>query len=197
METYDAILVLGRGIDQEGNIPDSAKDTVNKAVDLYKKGVSERIIFSGKWSYKYQGEYSTTEAEAMAEYARELGLPEDAILIENESDDTVTNVYFIKTKFLIPNNWRKVLLVTIEVIETRAFMILKKVLGPDYRCDVVVVDYKLPEDIREDVIRTESKKVEWTRKSSKKFKDRDHESIYKADREIVAGLLNGTIKPVT
>lgn len=192
METFDAILVLGRGIDQVGNLPDSAKATVRKAVELYKTGIASRIIFSGKWSYRAPKPYPITEAEAMASYAEGLGLPKEVTYIEKESDDTPTNIYFTKLKFLIPNSWTRVLLVSVEIFYKRAFLNLRKILGPDYQCEVKLADFSFPEDRREELKEIESDKLKMAEELLSKLKDGDHEAIYQADRKFLGLPINNT-----
>ena len=46
MEQVDAILVLGRGIYADGSIPESAKATIRKAIELYKQDVSENVVLA-------------------------------------------------------------------------------------------------------------------------------------------------------
>ena len=44
MKHYDVALVLGKGIYEDGSIPDSAKAMVKKAVELYKAKQVDRVI---------------------------------------------------------------------------------------------------------------------------------------------------------
>lgn len=66
------------------------KESVQKAVDLYKSGLVPKIIFSGGLNPKY----SVIEAPAMALEAIGLGVPQGDILIEDKSTNTLENVVF-------------------------------------------------------------------------------------------------------
>lgn len=172
MDKYDSILVLGRGIYEDGSIPDSAKATIKKAVELYKQGLAPRIIFSGKWSYKIDYTPPFTEAEAMANYAKSLGLPDKAVVLEKDSYNTTLNVYNVKKQILEPNNWYRVVLISLDPIYKRAFNDLKKMLGPNYQCKLVIVDFKFPEE------------------KYQKLKE-DEESKFKIVEEFYAGIADG------
>lgn len=68
----------------------SRKDSVEKTVDLYHKGMLSKAVFSGGIN-KYSGE---VEGNAMAMEAVKLGMPEKDILIENKATNTLENVLF-------------------------------------------------------------------------------------------------------
>lgn len=129
---YDIILVLGIGIREDGSLPESAKSLVRKSVELAQKNVAPKVAFSGRWSYSLSYTPPLTEAEAMSRYAASLGLSEDAVLIENESITTVSNLCLLKDKYLEPNNLRKVLLVTLQPLAKRALFNAEMVLGPHH-----------------------------------------------------------------
>ena len=47
---YDCILVLGAGLRADGSPSDMLRDRLRGAVELYRQGVSERILLSGDCS---------------------------------------------------------------------------------------------------------------------------------------------------
>lgn len=141
MEHYDTLLVLGLGIRPDGSLPDSAKALVEKTADLYKQQVARTIIFSGRWSYRLNYTPPTTEAEAMAHHAETLGIPTGAILIENESNTTISNLCLLKTDFCEPRHFHRILLVTLEPLAQRALFNAEMVFGSDYRLNTAFADY--------------------------------------------------------
>ncbi len=66
------------------------KESVEKAVELYKNGSIPKIIFSGGVNKKT----GIIESEAMTEEAIKLGVPRNDVLIENKSTNTLENVLF-------------------------------------------------------------------------------------------------------
>ncbi|MCR4277609.1 MAG: YdcF family protein [Candidatus Berkelbacteria bacterium] len=182
---YDAILVFGRGVYKDGSTSESAKSTVEEAVKLYDSGQADKIIFSGKWTYTLDYTPPTTEARAMANYAKNLGLPEKAILLEEEAYTTVTNAYFIKKKFLIPNNWTRIALVSVYPMGQRALWTLELVLGPDYNCELINTDFSFPPEILKEKESKEKEKRECGLELCKlhSLKPGDHETIFRVTEE--------------
>jgi hypothetical protein len=73
-----------------------------------------------------------TEADAMAAHARAHGLPPAASFIEDESRDTIGNAWFVRRRWLEPNDWRSIRVVTTDYHIPRAAWIFRKVLGPTW-----------------------------------------------------------------
>lgn len=64
---------------------------IEKATELYQQGLSKNIIVSGRGPF-YSEDNSVTEAEKYAHIAKEKGVPESAIIIENKSITIPDNV---------------------------------------------------------------------------------------------------------
>src|SRR4051812_15721772 len=128
----DAIVVLGRGVDPDAALPALAKQRVERAAELFAWGVAPRLIFSGRCSLMTETEPSRTEAAAMAEYAMSLGIPSRAVILEEESRDTIGNAYFVLRRFLEPNDWMSIRVVTSDFHIQRTAWVFQKVLGLGY-----------------------------------------------------------------
>jgi uncharacterized SAM-binding protein YcdF (DUF218 family) len=128
----DAIVVLGRGVDPDGALPRLAKQRVERAAELFAWDVAPRLIFSGRCSLMTDVMPPRTEAAAMADYAIALGLPRRAILVEEESRDTIGNAYFVLRRFLEPNDWMSIRVVTSDFHIQRSAWVFQKVLGLGY-----------------------------------------------------------------
>ncbi len=131
----DALIVLGGGINANGEISLTSKSRIEKAVKIFNSGYANHLILSGKASFSKNPIPARTEAQIMKEYAVLLGVPTEKILLEEDSRDTIGNAYFVKNKFLEPNNWRDVGVVTSEYHLPRAEYIFKKVLGEQYKIE--------------------------------------------------------------
>lgn len=127
-----AIVVLGRGLDADGSLPELATLRVRRAAELLAWDVAPRIIFSGRCSLMLPGEPPRTEAAAMAAYAESLGLPREVMHLEEESRDTVGNAYFTMKRWLEPNDWASIRVVTSDFHIPRASWVFQKVLGLRY-----------------------------------------------------------------
>ena len=127
----DAIVVLGGGVNADGTLTRIAETRVERAVELYQHRVAPRVIMSGRCSLGGP-EPPRTEAAAMAGHARALGVPEDALLLEEVARDTLGNAYFVRELFLEPNGWTRIRVVTSDFHLSRAAWVFRKVLGTRY-----------------------------------------------------------------
>ncbi len=182
MDTYDVIIVLGKSL-RDGQLVESSKTLVQKAVDLYNHGVSNHILFAGRWSYKLEQDQPITESEAMSKYAQELGLPEAAIILEQKSYNTISNIYFIKKDILLPHNWKKVVLINLPIFVTRAEMTVRKMLGQEYKLEVIVAEYHFSESLVPTYQHDEQRKIDDVKVFYQRFADGDHQAIFDADVE--------------
>lgn len=67
-----------------------------RAVEIYKKGYAPYILFSGGSGVLTKDIFNKPEAEVFADIAYKLGVPKDAVLIENKSTNTGENIVFSK-----------------------------------------------------------------------------------------------------
>gem|GEM_PF-375921 len=127
----DAIIILGAGVERNGELPPVARTRVLRAVELFEEGIAPRLIVSGRFGLS-DDEPPITEAAAMAAYARQLGIGSDMILLEDESRDTLGNAFFTRERYLAPNGWRNVRVVTSDFHLSRAAWVFRKILGRGY-----------------------------------------------------------------
>jgi len=139
-KNFDAIVVLGAGNLPDGSLNVDSATRARKAVELFKRGLADRIIFSGSHAMRLEKVPPVSEAIGMAKLARTLGMPDESIYIEEKSQDTFSNAYFVKVDYLIPNNWKHILIVAAEFHSLRAMYIFNYVLGSEYRCELAVSD---------------------------------------------------------
>lgn len=157
---YDAILVLGRGIDKNGKMPEVAYASVRKAKELYDDGYADHIIFSGKGSYKSEFIPPKTEAETMSDYAVSLGVSCSTIIIEDKSEATVLNICNVKQKILIPRKWRNIACISFYPLKPRMEKNFHTVLGLNYRCDFIDTDCRFPSEIEKQKEKSEREKLD-------------------------------------
>jgi uncharacterized SAM-binding protein YcdF (DUF218 family) len=80
---------------QQPHLTDSA-DRVWEAARLYHRGVAPRIVPSGGGYPAEGGIPEMTEAEAMRVFLRDLGVPDQAIVDEGKSRNTIENIAFVR-----------------------------------------------------------------------------------------------------
>ncbi len=117
----DCILVLGSTKATQYRVP--------VAVDAYRAGRAPVILMSGG---ACQDGTSATEAERMKQRALALGVPEEAILVETESRNTIENILFsliVIQRHLWLNRVQDVLLVP-TAFHMRRRLLLARYLFP-------------------------------------------------------------------
>lgn len=182
---YDVILVLGRGVNKNGSLPEGAKARVEKAVELYNKKTAKYILFSGKWSYKSEFIFPVTEAQAMANYAQTLGIPKKHILMEQKSVDTLTNLLFAK-KILQQHNWHSICIVS-SINHTKRIQYLEqKILGPQYSVDIINCKNTLSKSKLQKSMEREEKSLSIKKQylESDQLKDGDDSAIWQIVKKI-------------
>jgi uncharacterized SAM-binding protein YcdF (DUF218 family) len=99
-----------------------------KAVDLYKNGWADKIIFSGGiCDYSY-GSYPIID---VLPHLINLGVPESDIIVENKSLNTKEQAEFV-IDLVKKNNWKKLILVATHDHQYRAYLtFLNKILKED------------------------------------------------------------------
>ncbi len=85
----DVLVVLGARVLPGGQPSGALLARVEKAVELYQRGLAPRLVFSGG-----VGDYSPSEAQVMRALAVRLGVPPEACLLEEQSHSTAQNARF-------------------------------------------------------------------------------------------------------
>ncbi len=107
VDRSDVIVVLGGGLYPNGGLTPASLERTLYGVDLYRRGLAPQVIFSGGIT----GDAPRPEADVMAEFARNVGVPGDAIVVERASRTTYENAVEV-TKVLREWGFRRALLVT-------------------------------------------------------------------------------------
>jgi len=128
----DVILVFGGGVGETGSPGKSTIERARYAVELYKQGYSNKILFSSGYTYVYN------DAENMKLFAVSMGISEKDILLEQRANSTYENIVFSK-KILNQNNYRTILLISSPYNMMRAKLVFDK-LGKDVKVIYVPVN---------------------------------------------------------
>lgn len=121
LESVDCIVVLGASV-KNGNTPSAMlSDRLNKGIELYDAGVSDRLLMSGDRSSIYYDEVSV-----MKNYAIEKGVNSSDIFVDPAGFSTYDSMYRAKEIY----GSKKVVIVTQRYHLYRALYIARK-LGID------------------------------------------------------------------
>ena len=173
---YEAVLILGGGINLDGSLSDAAKQQVQKSVEAYNTFSVRIFITSGLYGYKGVEKPITSEAKAYARYAESIGIPSAVIYTEEHSQETLGNILFTKMEILIPLGLTRLIVVPqVNHLTERVEYLLQKVLGPGYEWKII----RPAENLDERNVLREKKSLEMTRHINDAFQDGDHQAIYK------------------
>lgn len=173
------IVVLGGGVDLKGYLPSYVYQRLNKAIEIYKKigHKNLKIIVSGKYSFLYNQlkKYPPfTEAEIMAQYLISKNIPQEKILLEKKSKDSIGNAYYLKKNFFLPKKINRAIIITSNFHLPRIKFIFQKIFGSAYKFDFVGVQENLPKEEEKKVIERQKQLLEKTKNILKEMKNGDH-----------------------
>lgn len=140
---HEAIIVLAGGINRDGTLSLTSQERTDAGIELFKNGDAPIILFSGSWSFMFPNPPDILESEGMKKYAISKGVPEENILTELKSKDTLGNAYFCKVDFAKPRDWKKIIIVTSDFHINRTKYLFGKVFGPGFFMDYHAVPTKL------------------------------------------------------
>ncbi len=92
---FDYVIVHGAGLLHGDKVSKLLSDRIDKAIEVYHKDPTPPILVP---SGGQGSDESVSEARAMADYMLAHGIPEDHILLEDESTTTMENLKFSKKK---------------------------------------------------------------------------------------------------
>lgn len=132
MKNIDVIIILGQGVNPDGTVPEHVQHEIIYALDLCKKQNIPAIIFSGNyWGLKKHSITQLSEAEAMKKFAETLDTESIQLIIEDISQDTISNIVFSKA-IIDEHKWRNVLIFSVTPHLFRVKYIVDRVFGEKY-----------------------------------------------------------------
>lgn len=120
----DVIVVLAAGIGESGVPGEVYQEKVMQGVTLYRQGYAEHLIFSSGVTYVFN------EAQFMKALAVNLGVPEDAIILDERGGGNYSSLLNVK-QIMEAQGWTRMLLVTSIYNGTRSRLIAQRHL-PGY-----------------------------------------------------------------
>lgn len=171
------IVVLGGGIDLQGNIPPYVYSRLDEAIRLC-KSLNCKILVSGEYSFLYDKKKPPfTEALKMQEYLLGKGISGDQIIREERSKDTIGNAYYSKKYIFIPNKEKEAIIITSDFQIKRVKYIFHKIFGPEYKLRIIGVKSELPDNEREAVWQRQRELLLKTQALLSNMKDGDHDFL--------------------
>ena len=115
----DAIVVFAGGVGESGKPEQGYEERVEKAVELFKNGYAQHLVFSSGYTYVF------TEPMVMKALAVSQGVPEKAIILEDRARSTFENVK-LSAGILKRENWKDIILISSPYNMRRASLVFNK-----------------------------------------------------------------------
>jgi uncharacterized SAM-binding protein YcdF (DUF218 family) len=119
LKKADAIIVFAGGVGESGKAGQGYEERVKYAVELYKGGLADHIVFSSGYSYAFK------ETNVMKALAVSLEVPPDRIILEDRAGSTYENVLY-SSEIMDKNGWRSAVVVSSPYNMRRAVSVWKK-----------------------------------------------------------------------
>lgn len=132
--TYDAIIVLGKGVLNNGQPPDIIQAEIKTALTLAEQQLTTAVIFSGEHWGLIRKTHTINEAKAMLQFAQEQltsAKTKPVLLLEEQAKDTIGNAVFCKT-IIDHQNWKTILIMSTEYHLPRVRKIFNQIFGQQY-----------------------------------------------------------------
>ena len=131
--SYDAILVLGGGIRDDGELPEHAMRRFDLALA---RESGEPIAALSAWTAHRPAILDSYgrplfEATVGARYLVDRGISPGRIFCETTAHDTIGNAYFSRVQIVQPMGWRRLLVITSQFHMTRTEAIFRWVYSLD------------------------------------------------------------------
>ena len=99
----DCILILGAGLKPNGTPNKMLQERLDKGIELYKRGITEKLLLSGD-----NGQVEYDEVNAMKTYVMDAGIPPEDIFLDHAGFSTYESVYRARDIFMV----KKVIIIT-------------------------------------------------------------------------------------
>jgi uncharacterized SAM-binding protein YcdF (DUF218 family) len=171
------VVVLGGGIDLQGNIPTYVYSRLDEAIKL-QNNLNCRILVSGEYSFLYDKvKPPFTEAFKMQEYLLKKGVLETQIIKEEQSKDTIGNAYYSKKYIFLPEKEKEAIIITSDFQVERVKYIFNKIFGSEYSFKIIGIKSELPSGEREAIWQRQKELLLKTQALLSNMKDGDHDFL--------------------
>lgn len=125
------IVGIGEGVNLDGWLTLNSILVAAKVFQLLRNGEADIALFSGKGNHAHLDVERPTDAGAMKEWIRSLGVEESKIMIDERSTDTFGDAYYSKL-IAMREGFNSILLVAGPWHMERALWLFKMTYGPGY-----------------------------------------------------------------
>lgn len=132
LEGIDAVVILGCSVKPDKTLSVMLQDRVEKGIELYRNGISGKVLMSGDHSTKYYDEVGN-----MKDYAVRNGVDEEAVILDPDGLSSFESMLNVKNTF----GYKKVVIVTQGYHLYRCVYIARKIGLDAYGVASDISDY--------------------------------------------------------
>ena len=128
---FDAILIPGNGVDEDGELPSWVRGRLDRVVRDY-RGEYVLPLSAGTTHRPPPRDargFPILESVAAGQYLLARGIPADRILTETASYDTIGNAFFSRVIHVDPHGFRRLLVIPSEFHRARVEAVFRWVYG--------------------------------------------------------------------
>lgn len=111
----DCIVVMGSAVNQDGTPSRHLVDRTRTGCEMFRRGLSENVILSGGVTH------GVSEPRAMAEFAAGLGVPPEALVLDEEGYSTYGSAESVR-RIMRERGWRTALIVSHDYHLSRTWL---------------------------------------------------------------------------
>lgn len=146
MTAYDSVVILGyRPIHPDTwKFPNHVYNSLDRAAELSEQGCTRSITLCGKWTINFDVlhiQQPFRECDAMADYLLQRGVPAKTLYREGDSQDSISNFYYLKRQVCIPRRLRRLHFIAAEARLPRIAFLATRILGAGYTVSFEGVAY--------------------------------------------------------
>lgn len=174
------LILFGKHLYGDGGLDWIAQSRCEVAIDQMRKNpYCDLIITGGKTNFS-----DKSEASEMKNYIVQAIGSDRKILLEEEGLTTINQLYILKTKYLIPNHWEEICLISDQIHIKRLEIIARHLFGADFKLRFIGAEVKLSGHYRKAIEENEKRLLELISENPvlKTFPLGDHESWNRFDQ---------------
>jgi uncharacterized SAM-binding protein YcdF (DUF218 family) len=125
------------------DFPKQLYECLDKAIKLFNNKTTPYIATSGDRSVSLDNRgivQPFRECDKMADYLINKGISKDKILREGESRDSISNFYYLKKEFLIPEDMKNIAIVVASFRIPRLKFLCERILGNNYSVTFIPIE---------------------------------------------------------
>lgn len=127
----EVIIILGKGIKTDGSLPTLVQHELKYAASRCHLQPIKAIVCSGDYWGLINKPSGQSEAALMADFIRPLLPPAVQLIAEEQSRDTISNLFFCK-QILDKHQWQHILILSSADHLSRIQYLAEQVFGPEY-----------------------------------------------------------------